>query len=156
MQPLMCHFLEDGLGSPSFLLQSSNFIPGKLDPQKDTDTWNSLAVQWLGLCAFTVGSMGSVSVWRTESCSAQPPPSPQKRCWHSDLGSTAVFSLKFRRYFTLKNMRMFWEEISLSITNNFSKFSWAHSKMICFIFKLFEEYCICGPKRKKRTIKMIS
>ena len=47
--------------------------------------------------------------------------------------------------------------MSLSITKNFSNFSWAHSKMICFIFKLFEEYCICGARRKKRTkLKMIS
>ena len=35
--------------------------------QKQSQTENSLAVQWLGLCAFTAQGTGSITGWRTET-----------------------------------------------------------------------------------------
>ena len=44
----------------SSLTQSPGKEPGETSSSRE-NSWTSLAVQWLGLCAFNVGGMGSIS-----------------------------------------------------------------------------------------------
>ena len=67
---LINHFLSSTVQG---LVESNNdvtdiriFFLGIFNFLKQKEFWNSLEVQWLGLCAFTAKGMGSIPAWETK------------------------------------------------------------------------------------------